>query len=69
MYYTTVDGRKLLDAAAGLWCVNAGHGRREIVEAVANQVGELDYAPAFQMGPSQGLRAGGTPHLHDAEAA
>lgn len=50
MYYTTVDGRKLLDAAAGLWCVNAGHGRREIVEAVANQVGELDYAPAFQMG-------------------
>ncbi|PIO98508.1 aspartate aminotransferase family protein [Pleomorphomonas carboxyditropha] len=50
MYYTTVDGRKLLDAAAGLWCVNAGHGRREIVEAVAAQVGELDYAPAFQMG-------------------
>lgn len=50
MYYTTVEGRKLLDAAAGLWCVNAGHGRREIVEAVAAQVGELDYAPAFQMG-------------------
>ncbi len=50
MSYTTVDGRKLLDAAAGLWCVNAGHGRREIVEAVASQVGELDYAPAFQMG-------------------
>ena len=50
MYYTTVDGRKLLDSAAGLWCVNAGHGRREIVEAVASQVGELDYAPAFQMG-------------------
>jgi len=50
MYYTTVDGRKLLDAAAGLWCVNAGHGRREIVEAIAAQAGELDYAPAFQMG-------------------
>ena len=50
MYYTTVEGKKLLDATAGLWCVNAGHGRKEIVEAVAAQVGELDYAPAFQMG-------------------
>ena len=34
MYYTTSDGRKLLDGIAGLWCVNAGHGRREIAEAV-----------------------------------
>jgi beta-alanine--pyruvate transaminase len=50
MYYETVEGRKLLDATAGLWCVNAGHGRKEIVEAVAAQVEELDYAPAFQMG-------------------
>lgn len=50
MYYTTVEGNKLLDGAAGLWCVNAGHGRKEIVEAVAAQIGELDYAPAFQMG-------------------
>ncbi len=28
MHYTTVDGRKVIDGSAGLWCVNAGHGRR-----------------------------------------
>jgi len=50
MHYTTVEGRKVLDGTAGLWCVNAGHGRREIMEAVRDQVGRLDYAPAFQMG-------------------
>ncbi|ODN72040.1 aspartate aminotransferase family protein [Methylobrevis pamukkalensis] len=50
MYYTTSDGRKVLDGTAGLWCVNAGHGRPKIVEAIARQAGELDYAPAFQMG-------------------
>jgi beta-alanine--pyruvate transaminase len=50
MHYTTVDGRKVLDATAGLWCVNAGHGRTEITEAVRDQLARLDYAPAFQMG-------------------
>jgi len=50
MYYTTQDGRQVLDAAAGLWCVNAGHRRPRIVEAVQRQIAELDYAPAFQMG-------------------
>jgi beta-alanine--pyruvate transaminase len=50
MYYWTPDGRKILDGVAGLWCVNAGHGRREITEAVANQLETMDYAPAFQMG-------------------
>ncbi len=50
MHYTSEDGRQILDGTAGLWCVNAGHGRKKIVEAVANQVAELDYAPAFQMG-------------------
>jgi beta-alanine--pyruvate transaminase len=50
MHYTTVDGRKVLDGTAGLWCVNAGHGREKIIEAVRDQVGRLDYAPAFQMG-------------------
>jgi Adenosylmethionine-8-amino-7-oxononanoate aminotransferase len=50
MYYTTTEGRKVLDATAGLWCVNAGHARPRIVEAIAAQAGELDYAPAFQMG-------------------
>jgi beta-alanine--pyruvate transaminase len=50
MYYRSTDGRKILDGAAGLWCVNAGHGRREIAEAVQKQLLTLDYAPAFQMG-------------------
>ena len=46
----SADGRQILDGTAGLWCVNAGHGRPKIVEAVSKQVAELDYAPAFQMG-------------------
>jgi len=50
MHYTSADGRQILDGTAGLWCVNAGHGRPKIVEAVSKQVAELDYAPAFQMG-------------------
>jgi len=50
MYYWTPEGRQVLDAAAGLWCVNAGHGRREITEAVAQQIATMDYAPPFQMG-------------------
>ncbi len=50
MHYTTAEGRQVLDGTAGLWCCNAGHCRPRITEAVAKQVGELDYAPAFQMG-------------------
>jgi beta-alanine--pyruvate transaminase len=50
MHYTAADGRKVLDGTAGLWCVNAGHGRREIAEAVERQLRTLDYSPAFQMG-------------------
>ncbi len=50
VHYTTSDGRRILDGTAGLWCVNAGHGRREIAEAVHRQALRLDYAPAFQMG-------------------
>ena len=50
MFYRTREGREVLDAAAGLWCVNAGHCRKEIAAAVQAQVATLDYAPAFQMG-------------------
>lgn len=50
MHYTTADGRDVLDGTAGLWCVNAGHCRPKITEAVQKQVAEMDYAPAFQMG-------------------
>jgi len=50
MHYTTSDGRQVLDGTAGLWCCNAGHCRPRITEAISRQAGEMDYAPAFQMG-------------------
>jgi beta-alanine--pyruvate transaminase len=50
MHYTSVDNRQILDGTAGLWCVNAGHARPRIVEAVQAQVAKLDFAPTFQMG-------------------
>jgi beta-alanine--pyruvate transaminase len=50
MYYTTADGRQVMDAMSGLWCCNAGHCHPKLVQAVQAQVDELDYAPAFQMG-------------------
>ena len=49
-YYTTVEGRRLFDCLSGLWCCPLGHGHPKIAEAVARQVRELDYSPAFQMG-------------------
>jgi beta-alanine--pyruvate transaminase len=48
MHYFTPDGRKVLDGGAGLWCVNAGHNREPIVQAIQSQAAELDYSPAFQ---------------------
>src|SRR5436309_6221053 len=53
MHYITVDGRKIIDAAAGMWCSNAGHGRKEIATAIAKQAEALDYAPPFQFGIPQ----------------
>jgi beta-alanine--pyruvate transaminase len=50
MYYWTADGRQVLDGTSGLWCVNAGHCRPKIVEAVKRQVATMDFAPTFQMG-------------------
>jgi beta-alanine--pyruvate transaminase len=53
VHYWTADGRQILDGVAGLWCVNAGHGRREITQAVANSLDQMDFAPPFQMGHPQ----------------
>jgi beta-alanine--pyruvate transaminase len=50
MHYTAADGRSVLDSVAGLWCVNAGHCRPTIVDAVQRAAETLDFAPAFQMG-------------------
>ena len=50
MYYRDVDGRRILDGTAGLWCVPCGHAQPQIVEAIATMAGQLDFAPTFQMG-------------------
>ena len=59
MHYTTEDGRRILDGSAGLWCVNAGHCRAPIVEAIKRQAEALDYSPLFQMGHPGEFRAAG----------
>jgi beta-alanine--pyruvate transaminase len=50
MLYKTPEGREVLDATSGLWCVNAGHDRPKIREAIQKQAAEMDYAPCFNMG-------------------
>lgn len=50
MNYYTADGMEVLDGTAGLWCCNAGHGRREITEAIQKQAAVMDFAPTFQLG-------------------
>lgn len=50
MHYRSDDGREILDGTAGLWCVNAGHCRAPIVDAVSRAAATLDFAPGFQMG-------------------
>eukprot|EP00475_Leptophrys_vorax_P025399 TRINITY_DN3558_c0_g1_i1.p1 TRINITY_DN3558_c0_g1~~TRINITY_DN3558_c0_g1_i1.p1 ORF type:complete len:467 (+),score=139.07 TRINITY_DN3558_c0_g1_i1:65-1465(+) len=50
MYYYNADGREVLDATSGLWCVNAGHARPQIIHAITKQARQLDYAPTFQLG-------------------
>ncbi|ODV10152.1 MAG: omega amino acid--pyruvate aminotransferase [Rubrivivax sp. SCN 70-15] len=49
MHYWDDQGRQILDGVAGLWCVNAGHGRPKIVQAIQDQAAEMDFAPPFQM--------------------
>jgi beta-alanine--pyruvate transaminase len=70
MFYRSMDGREILDGTGGLWCVNAGHTRPRIVEAVKKQVETLDFAPTFQMGHplaftlAERLAAIAPPHLN-----
>lgn len=57
VFYTTNDGRRVLDGTSGLWCTNAGHCRPKIVNAIRAQLGELDFAPTFQMGHPKAFEA------------
>ena len=50
LYYDLADGRRVLDAIAGLWCVNAGHRNPRISAAMKAQIDVLDYASNFQIG-------------------
>ena len=50
MYYKDVEGKQILDGTAGLWCVPCGHAQPRIVGAVREMIGQLDFAPTFQMG-------------------
>ncbi len=50
MHYVTDNGCRVMDGTSGLWCVNAGHRRPKIVEAIRRQLDELDFAGTFQMG-------------------
>src|SRR5215212_9286635 len=56
MHYVAADGRRILDGTAGLWCVNAGHCREHIVQAIARQAATMDFAPGFQMGHPDSFR-------------
>jgi beta-alanine--pyruvate transaminase len=61
MHYVTPEGREILDGTAGLWCCNAGHGRREIVEAIQRQAAVMDFAPASRRSRRRGWTASSSP--------
>lgn len=50
VYYWTHRGEKVLDGASGLFCTPCGHGRKEIADAVYQQLQEMDYCAPFQLG-------------------
>ena len=65
----TRRGAKVLDAISGLWCVNAGHARKPIVEAIRAQAGELDYAPSFHFAHPKVVRLAGRDRSARAQGA
>ncbi|WP_245999062.1 aspartate aminotransferase family protein [Paracoccus methylarcula] len=56
MYYTSEDGRQIMDGSAGLWCANAGHSHPLIVEAISSTAKTLDFAPMFNFGHPEAFR-------------
>ena len=47
VYIFDADGNRILDGMSGLWCVNAGYGRQELVDAATEQMQELPYYNSF----------------------
>ena len=57
MHFTTHDGRQVIDGISSLWCVGAGHNRREINEAIKKQLDTLDYSTAFNASNDKAFQA------------
>jgi beta-alanine--pyruvate transaminase len=57
MYFTTHDGKKVIDGISSLWCVGAGHKRAQINEAIKKQLDTLDYATAFNASNDKAFQA------------
>ena len=49
IYVTDPTGRRLIDGPAGMWCTQVGYGRREIVDAIADQAMKLSYTSPWHM--------------------
>ena len=57
MWLTDIDGKRVLDAFAGLWCVNVGYGQQSIVDVAAEQMARLPYATGyFHFGSEPAIR-------------
>ncbi len=67
MHYVTNDGRRVLDGTSGLWCVNAGHCRPKITEAIKSQVGDAGLRRHLPDGPHARLRSREPARLDRAE--
>ncbi len=50
LYYTSIDGSRIIDGTGGLWCSNAGHNHPRITEAIRKQAAEMDFAHSFNQG-------------------
>ena len=55
MFYWNHKGDKILDGSSGLFCCAAGHGRKEIADAVAKQLMEVEFTPHFNTAHPSGF--------------
>lgn len=53
IYFTTTEGRQVIDGSSGLWCSALGHNHPKVTQAIQEQAGKLDYSTAFQFGHPQ----------------
>jgi len=57
VYLYDTEGKKFIDGMAGLWCVNLGYGRKELIEAATAQMTELPFYNSFFSVHNAGYRA------------